>query len=169
MREQTQTTGEQKKFTPLGKESFAETTSVAESMKKTLADEYLLLLKTQYCHWNIEGPLFFSLHKLFETQYTEIFALVDRCAETVRALKFKTPASFKAFKELSSIQEIVGEKFSADQMIETMTQDHTNLAMAFKSRLQEAEEVEEASAIVLYEDLIEFHEKAAWMIRSHRS
>ncbi|WII73644.1 DNA starvation/stationary phase protection protein [Bdellovibrio sp. 22V] len=142
--------------------------NVVETLKVTLADEYLLQLKTQNFHWNVEGPLFFSLHKLFEEQYKELFEFVDRTAEVVRALKSKTPGSFKEFKELSSIQE-APEKFSANQMIETLSQDHTNIAIALRSRLEAAEEAEETSAVVLYEDLITFHEKAAWMIRSHRS
>lgn len=166
---QLQPTGETKRLAAVGTETLSETATIIESLKKTLADEYLLQLKTQYCHWNIEGPLFFSLHKLFEAQYTEISALVDQCAEIIRAFKSKAPGSFKEFKELSSIQEITGEKFNANQMIETLSQDHTNLAIAIKARLQTAEDAEEASAIVLYEDLVSFHEKAAWMIRSHRS
>lgn len=169
MKSQIQPTGDTRKLAAIGTETLSDTVSIVETLKKTLADEYLLQLKTQYCHWNIEGPLFFSLHKLFETQYNEVAVLVDRCAETIRGFKFKAPGSFKEFTELSSVQEITSEKFSANQMIETLSQDHTNLAIALKSRLQTAEETEEASAIVLYEDLISFHEKAAWMIRSHRS
>lgn len=169
MKSHVEPTNEPRRLAGITTETLAETAVIVETLKKTLADEYLLQLKTQYCHWNIEGPLFFSLHKLFETQYNEISALVDRCAEIIRAFKFKAPASFKEFKDLSSIQEIVGEKFNTNQMIETLSQDHTNMAIALKSRLQEAEEGEEASATVLYEDLISFHEKAAWMIRSHRS
>lgn len=169
MRSQIQPTGETKRLAAVGKETLSETATIVEDLKKTLADEYLLQLKTQYCHWNIEGPLFFSLHKLFETQYTEIATHVDECAEIIRALKFKAPGSFTEFKDLASIQEIAGEKFSANQMVETLSQDHTNMAIALKSRLQNAEDAEEASAIVLYEDLVSFHEKAAWMIRSHRS
>ncbi|MGZ3774369.1 MAG: Dps family protein [Pseudobdellovibrionaceae bacterium] len=167
---QTQATTETKRLKANEEEeTIVNTVTIIEALKKTLADEYFLQLKTQYCHWNVEGPLFFSLHKLFETHYKEISEMVDRCAEAIRSLKAKTPASFKDFKELASIQEIVGEKFNTNQMIETLTQDHSNMAFALKSRLEDAEEIEEASAIVLYEDLITFHEKAAWMIRSHRS
>lgn len=166
MTPQTQTNRETKRSV-VG-ETTAETASIVEVLKKTLADEYLLQLKTQNCHWNIEGPLFFSLHKLFEEQYKELFELVDRCAEVTRALKSKAPGSFVEFKEISAVQEITS-KLNSNQMIETLTQDHTNLALALKSRLEIAEEAEEASATVLFEDLITFHEKAAWMIRSHRA
>ncbi|MGE9743798.1 Dps family protein [Bdellovibrio bacteriovorus] len=142
--------------------------AVIETLKKSLAEEYLLQLKTQNFHWNVEGPLFFSLHKLFEEQYGQLAEYVDRTAEVLRALKTKAPGSFKEFRELSSIQE-ASDKMSANQMIEMLSHDHTNLAIALKSRLETAEDAEETSAVTLYEDLIGFHEKAAWMIRSHKS
>ncbi|KYG70304.1 DNA starvation/stationary phase protection protein [Bdellovibrio bacteriovorus] len=145
-----------------------DTASVIETLKKTLSDEYFLYLKTQNCHWNVEGPLFFSLHKLFEEQYKELAEFVDRTAEVLRALKSRAPGSFKEFKEFSSIQE-ASDKMNANQMIDVLSQDHANVAIALKSRLEIAEDAEETSAVTLYEDLIGFHEKAAWMIRSHRS
>lgn len=144
----------------------AGTAAVVETLKKTLADEYILQLKTQNCHWNVEGPLFYSLHKLFEEQYNEISELVDRTAEVIRALKTRAPGSYKEFKELSSLQE-ASDNLSAEQMIEMLSQDHSNLSLALRSRLETAEDAEETSAVVLYEDLISFHDKAAWMIRSH--
>lgn len=146
-----------------------ETSSVVETVKKTLADEYILQLKTQNAHWNVEGPMFFSLHKLFEEQYEKIFEYVDRSAEVVRALKFRAPGSFEAFKELSALSEFSADKISAENYIKALAQDHTNMAIALKARLEVAEDAEETSCVVLYEDLISFHEKAAWMIRSHNA
>lgn len=144
-------------------------TEVVETLKTTLSDLYILQLKTQYCHWNVEGPLFFSLHKLFEEQYKEIAEFVDRAAEMIRSLKDTAPGSFEEFERLSGLEQMPPTKISASEMIETMAEDHSNLAAEFKTRWQAAEAAEEASAIVLYEDLIEFHEKSAWMIRSHKS
>lgn len=158
---------QEKRLSPATSESM-DTAAVVETLKKTLADEYTLQLKTQNCHWNIEGPLFFSLHKLFEEQYRELAEFVDRSAEVLRALKVRAPGSFKEFRELSAVQEF-SEKASSNQIIETLSQDHTNIAIALKARLDVAEDAEETSAVLLYEDLIGFHEKAAWMIRSHRS
>ncbi len=143
--------------------------NVTESLKKTLSEEYILQLKTQNFHWNVEGPLFFSLHKLFEEQYNQLSDFVDASAEVLRALKTRAPGSFAEFKTFATIQEAPAEKMNSNQMIEMLTQDHTTVAAAFKARLEEAEEAGEVSAVTLYEDLITFHEKAAWMIRSHRS
>lgn len=151
------------------KSEVADTAAVVDTLKQTLSDEYILQLKTQNCHWNVEGPLFFSLHKLFEEQYGQLAEFVDRSAEVIRALKARSPGSFKEFKELSSLQEVPAERLNSNQIIEMLSQDHTNMAIALRPRLETAEDAEETSAVVLYEDLIGFHEKAAWMIRSHRS
>ncbi|WP_295899699.1 Dps family protein [uncultured Bdellovibrio sp.] len=163
-----ETVRENRNLSPVKSEE-ADTSAVVETLKKTLGDVYILQLKTQNCHWNVEGPLFFSLHKLFEEQYKELAEFVDRTAEVLRALKVRAPGSFKEFKELSSLQEVPVEKLNSTQIIEMLSQDHTNVAIALRPRLEAAEEAEETSAVVLYEDLISFHEKAAWMIRSHRS
>lgn len=141
---------------------------ILESLKKTLADEYILQLKTQNAHWNVEGPAFFALHKLFEEQYEKLAEFVDRNAEVIRSLKARSPGSFKEFKELASVREFSEAPLSEDQFIEILSQDHSHLAIALKSRLELAEAAEETSGKLLYEDLIGFHEKAAWMIRSHR-
>ncbi|MEK2688151.1 Dps family protein [Bdellovibrio sp. GT3] len=144
-------------------------TGTVGELKKTLADLYLLQLKTQNFHWNVEGPLFFSLHKLFEKQYEQIAEYVDRSAEVLRAMKSPAPGSFQAFKKLADVEECTDEKLSATKMIDILTADHTTLAELYKARLETAEQEEETSAVTLYEDLISFHEKAAWMIRSHLS
>ncbi len=80
------------------KSERTESPTVTETLKKTLAEEYILQLKTQNCHWNVEGPLFFSLHKLFEEQYGQIAEFVDRAAEVLRALKTRAPVLLKNLK-----------------------------------------------------------------------
>jgi starvation-inducible DNA-binding protein len=142
---------------------------VVEQMKKTLADEYFIQLKTQNFHWNVEGPLFFSLHKLFEEQYKQIADFVDESAEVIRALRGHAPGSFQEFKLLTSIHEAPAEKMHFHQMIESLSEDHSSLVEDYVERLEGAEMAGEVSAVKLYEDLISFHEKAAWMIRSHRA
>lgn len=141
---------------------------IGESLKKTLADEYILQLKTQNFHWNVEGPLFFSLHKLFEEQYDQISEFVDQTAEVLRSMQIRAPGSFREFQDYSSISEAPSHGVTSTVMIEQLSQDHTNMAIALKARLEAAEDAEEVSAVTLYEDLISFHEKAAWMIRSHK-
>ncbi|MNJ93398.1 DNA protection during starvation protein 2 [compost metagenome] len=140
-----------------------------QALSKTLAEEYILQLKTQNFHWNVEGPLFFSLHKLFESQYTELQASVERVAEVIRAHHAKAPGSFRDFIKLALIDESPLDPITSHQMIEILNKDHVTMASRLREHLEEAEEANDSPAVTLYEDLITFHEKAAWMIRSHRA
>jgi len=145
------------------------TSKNVQALCRTLAEEYLLQLKTQNFHWNVEGPSFFSLHKLFEEQYKELSEFVDRTAEVIRAHNSKSPGSFREFQKIALIDEAPSEMLNALQMIEILSKDHASLAVRLSEHLEEAEKINDTPAVVLYEDLISFHEKAAWMIRSHRS
>ena len=53
---------------------------VADAVANVLSDAYRLLISTQGLHWNVEGPLFYSLHKLTEAQYTELSESIDELA-----------------------------------------------------------------------------------------
>src|ERR671915_2531682 len=90
--------------------------NIAKGLSKLLADTYTLYLKTHNYHWNVTGPMFNTLHLMFETQYTELALAVDLIAERIRALGFPAPGSYRAFSRLSSIQEEEGVP-AAEEMI----------------------------------------------------
>src|SRR5512147_1230231 len=82
---------------------------VADALSRLLADTYALYLKTHNFHWNVEGPMFNTLHLMFMEQYTELWNALDAIAERIRALGFPAPGSYKAFAKLSSIEETEGQ------------------------------------------------------------
>ncbi len=137
-------------------------------LNKTLAEEYTLMLKTQNFHWNVEGPLFFTLHKLFEEQYNTLFSTVDEIAERIRALGFKAPGSYKEFQTLSFIEEAPVNKITAHEMIDMLAKDHTSLSAKLKERREAAEKAGDSTTADVFAGLMEFHDKSAWMIRSHK-
>ncbi len=138
---------------------------VTENLKKTLADTYSLLTKTQNYHWNVEGANFSSLHTLFEGQYTELFAAVDVIAERIRALGEKAPGSASEFKKWSSMSE-GSSSFSSDRMLQDLHDSNMIVLATIKKALAAAEKAGDASTADLMTQRISAHEKAAWMLRS---
>src|SRR5579872_4641118 len=92
---------------------------IADGLSKLLADTYTLYLKTQNFHWNVTGPMFQTLHTMFEGQYLNLADAVDLIAERIRALGFLAPATYSEFSELTTIKEQRG-KISSEQMIEAL-------------------------------------------------
>ncbi len=145
----------------------SQTSKTVQDLSKVLSEEYFLLLKTLNFHWNVEGPLFHSLHTLFETHYRGLLEKVDDIAETIRAYDAKAPGSFREYSKTSLIDEAPAEEISAIEMVEVLNKDHLAIAARIKEHHEDAEAAGDIHAVTLYEDLITFHEKAAWMIRSH--
>ena len=138
---------------------------IARGLSRLLADTYTLYLKTHNFHWNVTGPMFQTLHLMFEAQYTELALAVDLIAERIRALGFPAPGSYKQFGELSSIEEEDGVP-SADGMIRSLVAGQEAVARTARSVFPVAEGAGDQPTADLLTQRMQVHEKTAWMLRS---
>jgi starvation-inducible DNA-binding protein len=139
--------------------------SVAEGLKRLLADSYTLYLQTHNFHWNVTGPRFRDLHLMFEEHYTELAVAVDDIAERIRTLGIAAPGTYKAFAELGSIGEVEGVP-SATAMVEILTDGHEQVVKTCRAVLKIAQGADDESSVALVSDRMRIHEKTAWMLRA---
>jgi starvation-inducible DNA-binding protein len=137
---------------------------IAAGLSKLLADSYTLYLKTHNYHWNVEGPLFNTLHLMFETQYTELALAVDVIAERIRALGEPAPGSYKAYSKLSSIDEDDGVP-AAETMIANLVAGQEAVVRTARSVFPAAERANDEPTADLLTQRMQIHEKNAWMLR----
>lgn len=138
---------------------------IAEGLSRLLADSYTLYLKTHNFHWNVTGPMFQTLHLLFETQYTELATAVDLIAERIRALGFPAPGSYADYARLSSIPEAKGV-LSAQDMIRQLVEGQEAVVRTARSVFPQVEKVNDEPSADLLTQRMQVHEKNAWMLRS---
>jgi starvation-inducible DNA-binding protein len=138
---------------------------IAEGLSRLLADSYTLYLKTHNYHWNVKGPLFNTLHQMFEVQYTELAAAVDEIAERIRALGEPAPGSYKAYAQLTSIEEEESVP-DAEQMIRQLLKGQETVARTARSVIGAAEAANDEPTADLLTQRMQVHEKNAWMLRS---
>ena len=139
--------------------------AIADGLSRLLADTYTLYLKTHNYHWNVTGPLFNTLHLMFETQYTELAAAVDLIAERIRALGHPAPGSYKAFARLSSIQEEEGLP-SAEEMIRQLVIGQEAVVRTAREIFPTVDRANDEPTADLLTQRMQIHEKNAWMLRS---
>lgn len=141
---------------------------ISLELSRSLADAYILYLKTHNFHWNITGHMFNSLHNMFETQYTEQWAALDEIAERIRALGFNAPGSYKEFMALTSIEEEDGltETCAWDKMVRQLVQGNEAVCRTHRKSLQIANEANDQPTVDLMTQRLQVHEKNAWMLRS---
>ncbi len=138
---------------------------IAGGLSRLLADTYTLYLKTHNFHWNVTGPMFNTLHLMFEQQYTELATAVDEIAERIRALGEAAPGSYSQYAALSSIGEETGVP-SAEDMIRQLVADQEAVARTARSVFPAAEAASDEPTADLLTQRVQVHEKTAWMLRS---
>ena len=142
-----------------------ERAEITAGLSRLLADSYTLYLKTHNYHWNVEGPLFNTLHLMFEQQYTELAQAVDVIAERIRALGEPAPGSYAAFSKLTSIEE---EEMvpDAETMIANLVKGQEAVVRTARSIFPAAERANDEPTADLLTQRMQIHEKNAWMLRS---
>jgi starvation-inducible DNA-binding protein len=138
---------------------------IAKGLSRVLADTYTLYLETHNFHWNVTGPMFQTLHLMFETQYNELALAVDLVAERIRALGLAAPGTYRQFAELSAIKEVDGVP-KAQDMIRLLVQGHETVARTAREVFRAAEGASDQPTCDLLTQRMQVHEKTAWMLRS---
>ena len=138
---------------------------IAQGLSRLLADTYTLYLKTHNFHWNVTGPMFNTLHLMFEEEYTELAIAVDSIAERIRTLGYPAPGSYSEYAQLSSIKETSGVP-TAEEMIKLLVEGNEAVVRTARSIFPFAEKANDESTADLLTQRMSLHEKNAWMLRS---
>ena len=139
--------------------------AIADGLARLLADTYTLYLKTHNYHWNVTGPMFNTLHLMFETQYNELALAVDQIAERIRALGHPAPGSYRAFSRLSSIEEEENVP-SAEEMIRQLVIGQETVVRTAREIFPTVDRAHDEPPADLLTQRMQIHEKNAWMLRS---
>ncbi|HUW04351.1 MAG TPA: Dps family protein [Acidimicrobiales bacterium] len=139
--------------------------AIAEGVSRVLADTYTLYLKTHNYHWNVTGPMFNTLHLMFEAQYNELWVAIDLLAERIRSLGVFAPGSYRQFADLTVIPEAVGVP-DAETMIADLVAGHEAVARTARTVFASVEAANDEATADLLTQRLQVHEKTAWMLRS---
>lgn len=142
------------------------TKKISHSLATFLADSYILYLKTQNFHWNIEGDGFYFLHKMFQEQYEDLAEAVDVIAERIRGLKEVSPGTMKQFLKLTNLKEEVKIP-NAKGMIKALLKDHETIIKTLRNKIKESSKEGDEGTADMYIERLRVHEKTAWILRSH--
>jgi len=139
---------------------------VVKELSALLASTYTLYTKTQNYHWNVTGPMFTTLHTLFETQYTELATAIDEIAERIRARGAFAPGSAGEFAKLSAVSES-SSRTPAKKMIADLERDQEKVSEVARRVIEAAEAADDQASVDLGTRRLDIHEKNAWMLRVH--
>lgn len=141
---------------------------ISQVLSHILADEFVLYTKTRNAHWNIEGPDFHAMHIMFESQYNELAEIIDNVAERIRTLGHYAPATLKQMLQLTHLTEQTREKNDSSGFIKELLSDHESIVINIRTQINRlAEKLKDIGTSDYLTGLTQYHEKLAWMLRSH--
>jgi starvation-inducible DNA-binding protein len=139
--------------------------AIAQGLSRLLADTYVVYLKTHNFHWNVEGPMFQTLHQMFMEQYTETWNAIDLIAERIRALGAYAPGTYREYAKLTRISETEGVP-KAEEMVRLLIEGQEAIVRTAREVLPLADEANDEPTLDLLTQRMQVHEKNAWMLRS---
>lgn len=139
--------------------------AIAKGLSRLLADTYVVYLKTHNFHWNVEGPMFQTLHQMFMEQYTEAWNAIDLVAERIRSLGHYAPGTYREYLELSRVKETPGVPKAFD-MVKQLIDGQEAVVKTARELLPLAEGADDQPTLDLLSQRMQIHEKNAWMLRS---
>jgi len=139
--------------------------AIVQSLSRLLADTYVLYLKTHSFHWNVEGPMFQTLHQMFMDQYTETWNAIDLIAERIRSLGEYAPGTYREYARLTRIKETEGVP-RAEEMVRLLIDGQEAVVRTAREALSVADEANDQPTLDLLTQRMQVHEKNAWMLRS---
>jgi len=140
--------------------------TLGKVLNDLLADAHVLYVKTRNYHWNVTGPHFHELHKVFEAQYEALEGEIDEIAERGRAVGVKAEATLADFLKRARIKEHPGASPDAKAMLTGLLSDHEAFARQLRKDVETAEKSEDPATADFLTGLLEAHEKTAWMLRA---
>lgn len=145
--------------------SASERQKISQGLSRILAESFLLYMKTHNYHWNVKGPMFQTLHVMFQDQYTELWNALDEIAERIRSLGFAAPGTLKEYLQMASIKEIEGVP-TAEEMIRDVLIGSEAVSRLCREVLEMADNATDDPTVDLLTERMQVHEKNAWMLRS---
>ncbi|MDX1517481.1 MAG: Dps family protein [Woeseiaceae bacterium] len=139
--------------------------AVADSLGNALADAFRLYFNVQTLHWNVEGPMFYSLHKLTEEQYAELNESVDTIAERIRALGLPALQTMSEFSDRTEIDDL---PTSGDLKgrIARLVKDYETAGLRLQKIIKLAEEAGDIKTADLLTEQLGRYDENAWMLRA---
>lgn len=133
-----------------------------------LSDEMTLYVKTRKFHWNVAGESFMELHKLFESQYSELEVVIDTVAERIGKLGGKTIGTMNEFSLLSRIIEHPNKYPVQKAMLSELLSDHEILITELRKDIDIFNnENHDAGTADLLTGILQQHETIAWSLRRY--
>lgn len=142
-------------------------TSVVELLNQRLADCIDLQTHCKQAHWNVKGPSFIALHKLFDEVNEEVEEYVDLLAERIVQLGGVASGTARAVAARSTLIDYPGELHGGMQHVAALSDSLSQFARTVRIGVEEMDELEDSISADILTEITRGTDKWLWFVEAH--
>lgn len=140
---------------------------IVEILNARLADAIDLQYAVKTAHWNVKGPSFGALHKLFDEVHEYVEEAIDTIAERVVQLGGTAMGTTRIAAERSNLEEYPTDIYAGLDHVDAVSDRMAAFGKLMRENIDEAEDLGDKDTSDLLIDLSRENDKFLWMVEAH--
>ncbi|MFL5447225.1 MAG: DNA starvation/stationary phase protection protein Dps [Gemmatimonadales bacterium] len=141
---------------------------IAELLNRRLADCIDLQTQCKQAHWNVKGPSFIGLHKLFDDINTDVEEYVDLLAERLVQLGGVAEGTARCVAERSTLREYPLEISSGQDHVEALSTALASFGRGCREGIDQLDELGDADGADILTEISRGVDKWLWFVEAHQ-
>ncbi len=141
---------------------------VIRLLNQRLADSIDLETQCKQAHWNVKGPTFIALHKLFDEIYADVGGYVDLIAERVVQLGGIAEGTIAVVAERSSLADYPIGIVTGAEHIAALSDALASFGRSVRIGIEEMNDLEDAGSADILTEISRGVDKWLWFTEAHQ-
>ena len=138
-----------------------------ELLNARLADCIDLQSQTKQAHWNVKGPNFIALHKLFDEINSDVEEYVDTIAERAVQLGGVAEGTVRAVASRSTLAEYPKQAVDGRSHVDALSSALAAFGKAARKAIKEADSFGDLDTADLFTEVSRGVDKWLWFVEAH--
>jgi starvation-inducible DNA-binding protein len=136
-------------------------------LNQRLADCIDLQTQCKQAHWNVKGPTFIALHKLFDEINEEVEEYVDLLAERVVQLGGVAEGTIGVVAKRSTLRDYVLTLSAGSEHVDALSDALAMFGRTVRVGIEEMNELEDADSADILTEISRGVDKWLWFVEAH--
>jgi starvation-inducible DNA-binding protein len=132
-----------------------------------LADTIDLYLQTKYAHWNVKGPNFIALHKLFDEIAEELNEYIDEIAERATALGGRADGTIQLVGKKSSLSAYPTTISNGKDHLEALANAFAAFGKTVRAAIDQSDSLNDKDTADLFTQISRNTDMRLWFLEAH--
>jgi starvation-inducible DNA-binding protein len=140
---------------------------LVELLNQRLADAIDLQTQVKYAHWNVKGPSFFSLHKLFDKVNDAVEEYVDLIAERAVQLGGVAHGTARSIVKRSTLPEFPARTDGSHGFAEALSTQLAHFGKEARRAIAVSDELGDTDTSDIFTEISRGIDQWLWFVEAH--